>query len=152
MNILAFDPGRTTGVCIARATENNFAVMQVSEIPWSGRFALIKAFIHGISPTTNSALPSPDVIVIESFRLRQNRALQLSGSNFPSSQVTGIIQAFAWQLDLLDHIVFQEPPVMNRVQILPDDLDIVKGSEHKKDAYKHARYYYVTKVWQGGMK
>jgi len=145
MRILAFDPGVTTGACLI-ATEDDswqFQVVNVLEIPWESRFATIKALIDGTYSI--AGLQPPDAIVAEAFRLRQSRAYQQAGSDFPSSQVVGIIQAYIYdRYGSLDRYHTQEPVSMARVKILPEHKDLVAGSEHKKDAYKHARYFHVN--------
>ena len=143
MYILAIDPGLTTGACILDATPTGFKVVTAVEIPWAQRFSMLAAFVLDMS----SLLPStPVAFVVESFRLRQGRAFQLSGSDFPSSQVIGAFECLLHMYNMSHLLTMQEPGVMSRVQILPEHFYDVEGSEHKKDAYKHARYYFVTKV------
>jgi hypothetical protein len=168
MLILGIDPGLTTGACALNVSKSGFIVVTALEIPWDARFESLKALIDGTFFNTKQPQP-PVAVVIETFRLRQARALQQTGSDFPSSQVTGIVQAFLW-LDKLDPFVskldylldpeitprpyglerlhFQEPIMMKQVAIADADKHWVEGSEHKKDAYRHARYYYLTQVRQ----
>lgn len=146
MKILAFDPGRTTGACLIRTNDRGFEVVRAVEIPWENRFRETMALVSSMYqfPTDK---PQPQIaIVIENFRLRRGRAVEQSGSDFPSSQVLGAIGAWAYMWDLTDKIALQEPSVIGRVQILPEHEVHVKGSEHKKDAYKHARYYFITRT------
>lgn len=158
MKILAIDPGETTGVCILQTTElrDDFEVAYVSEMSWDDRFRISKALIMGTWPQRMTPDPGwvaaarpPEVVVIEQFRLRQGKAYAQAGSTFPSIQVQAIIETFVYaylhkQPDKF--IAYQEPICMARVQILPDHHHLIAGSEHMKDAYKHARYYFETKV------
>jgi hypothetical protein len=161
MIVLAIDPGRTTGACVAEVSRTGFRVVTALEIPWESRLEILSALIDGTYFDKKSPQP-PVAVVIENFRLRQGRALEQSGSDFPSSQVIGAVQAFLW-MDLpshrangdfllpidnrpygLERLHFQEPSCMARVLVLPEHAEIVRGSPHKEDAYKHARYFYIV--------
>lgn len=162
MIILALDPGRTTGACAIETLDSGFRVITALEIPWENRLPILEALLDG---TYYSQVPQlPEAVVVETFRLRQGRALEQTGSDFPSSQVIGSIQAFL-HLDKLprppgqgflypnenrayglDRLHFQEPVCMSRVEILPGDFSFVSGSEHRKDAYKHARFFYLSQI------
>ena len=145
MNILAFDPGRTTGACLIDANKDGFQVIRLLEIPWSSRFGMTKALVNGkFSLSPNEKPQFPVAIVVESFTLRRGRAMQQSGSDFPSSQMIGTICAYAHACGILSVVHYQQPAMMARVKVLDQHASLVAGSEHKKDAYKHARYYYVT--------
>lgn len=170
MKILALDPGLTTGVCILLTTEqrDDFEVDYVSEMSWDDRFRISKALIAGTWPQRMTPDPGwvaaarpPEVVVIEQFRLRQGKAYAQAGSTFPSIQVQAIIETFVWDYnhnvkygfmgatrDEPIEIAYQEPIAMARVQILADHHHLIAGSEHMKDAYKHGRYYFETKVRQ----
>lgn len=171
MIILAIDPGRTTGICAIRTVDGvkGFEVVTALEILWENRLELLSALIDGTY--FNPKVPQPpEAVVIENFRLRQGRALEQSGSDFPSSQLIGMVQAFLWMdkhivADApenikayvadnpqnfrpygLDRLHFQEPANMANVKIMPEDLGLLTGSNHKQDAYKHARFYYLAHV------
>lgn len=163
MRIVAIDPGKTTGICILQTSPRNddFEVGYVGEMSWDDRFAISRALIAGMWPQRElgAAARPPEVVIIERFRLRQGRAYQQAGSDFPSIQVQSIIETFVWlhnhnveygymgaTCDKSIEIVMQEPVCMAHVQILPDHHHLVAGSEHMKDAYKHARFYFVTKI------
>lgn len=177
MIILAIDPGRTTGACAIKTNNGHkgFELLTALEIPWENRLELLEVLIDGTYFDQKVPQP-PEAIVIENFRLRQGRAFEQSGSDFPSSQLIGAVQAFLWMdKPLLDQVVhvgrdghavrkyllgpqertriygldrlhFQEPSCMSNVKIEPEHNDWVRGSEHKKDAYKHARFYYLAHV------
>lgn len=147
--ILAIDPGYTTGLCLAEASADHFQPLDVREIPWGDRFTVIKAFLDGMF--LNQTEPQrTGVVVVERYRLRQGRAYQQAGSEFPSVQVEAIIQTLLWTIkpELLETAFhFQEPVAMARVSILTNHIEMCIGSEHMKDAYKHARYFAVTHGW-----
>lgn len=143
--ILALDPGHTTGACLIRTapTDKGFEVLWCDEIAWNDRFQVLRALIDGRIPMC----PPPRILVMEQFRLRQGRAFEQSGSEMPSSQVIGIAQAFWWiQWQELTGMYFQEPGAMVRVMIPEEDLFWTKGSPHKQDAYRHARYFYLMNL------
>ena len=150
MKLIAFDPGRTTGVCIAEVDKNNFRVTSCFEMSWEARFEITETLISGMY--FNARIPRvPDIVIAESFRLRQGRALEQAGSDFPSSQVIAIIQTYLFMYGEdekhgPDSLILQEPSIQARVQILTKDLPLVTGSEHKKDAYKHARFYWAAHI------
>lgn len=147
MLILAIDPGLTTGACMIATTADGFRVVSVEEIPWNQRFSRLTALVQNMQEPSIIGLPSQSVaFVIESFRLRQGRAFEQSGSDFPSCQVIGIFEYLLWSRSVLHLLKKQEPGAMSRVQVLPEHEQHVLGSEHRKDAYKHARYFYVTNL------
>jgi len=139
--ILAVDPGLTTGACVIDAWVDDFRVVACLEIPWAHAPRLLTALYDGTFISQDEP-QLPDVVVCETFRLRQARALQQVGSEFEAVQVIGMLRMLLYpQL-----LVPQEPSMMSRVQILPRDEEWTQGSEHRGDAYKHARYYFVTQV------
>jgi hypothetical protein len=148
LNILAIDPGQTTGVCLIHTTpsDKGFEVDICEEIPWGDRFWHLEALIReGYCP--EGPPHPPEVVVVEQFRLRQGRAYEQSGSDFPSCQVIGIVEAFLFIRQLPNtKYVLQEPGAMSRVMVSANDIEWVKGSPHKQDAYRHARYFYLLEV------
>lgn len=144
MIILGIDPGRTTGICVLENDQtNSIEVAMASQIPWELRKSLLWALIAGTSITW--PLGQPDAIVIEDFKLRPGRALEQIGSDFPSVHIIGMIEGFHYALQLRCPIVYQTPAIIGRVQVLPEHSSVFKGREHASDAYKHARYYLVTR-------
>jgi hypothetical protein len=146
IRILAIDPGKTTGICVIDGTEDDFAVILSQEILWEDRFDILRALIAGKLPNPEQP-QSPEVIVVENFRLRQGRALEQSGSDFPSSQVIGIVGAYTNLLIPPPPIVLQEPVVMGRIEIMERDKKLLVATPHTHDAYKHARYYWVMNLY-----
>jgi hypothetical protein len=128
--ITIIDPGVTTGVCqLLYLGKRDFEVICVVEVPWERRFAL-REYIAGVHH-----------IVIERFALYASHKDQMVNNTFPSVQVIGICEAYMNELDMLDAVTYQPASSMTQVAILPHHEYLVRGSEHKKDAYKHGRYF-----------
>jgi hypothetical protein len=147
MIIVAIDPGSTTGVCIIReqpSVECGFQVVSVWQIPWEQRTSFFMALFNGTFATDNGKPLLPEIVVIEAFRLRPGRAMEQVGSIFPSVRIIGIIEAFI-EISLPKPLmVFQEPSVIGRVEVLPEHKEALSGLIHATAAYMHARYYHLT--------
>lgn len=132
--IIAIDPGLTTGVCcIIYRGAKDFDVQCTLEIPWEKRHS-IRAHIIGV-----------DFIVIERFALYQSKARTMVNDEFPSVWMSGIVDSYAKDLNLADAIYIQPAHLMANVAIDPKHIKIIGGdSEHKKDSYKHARYFIIV--------
>lgn len=135
--VLAVDPGKTTGVCIASCNSSELWINESYVLSWYNR--------HNIIDTIDCLFP-PDIIVIEQFRLRADKAHTQVNSTFPSVQFIGIIDAAVYIYNTDSTIIYQQPAVMARVQIMPEHKDLLHNSEHARDAYKHLRYYWVTNI------
>jgi hypothetical protein len=130
--ITAIDPGGTTGVTQLRYKgAKDFEIICCVEVPWDRRFKL-RDFVLG-----------SDHIVIERFALYESHAKQMINNEFPSVRIIGIVEAYANELDLIGQMTFQPAQAMQSVLVLPEHVAFTKGSEHKKDSYKHGRYYIV---------
>ncbi len=141
VTIAAFDPGTTTGLVVASwASGKTFFVDRAEEIVWGERF-------HKVRRTLRTW--KPDFIVIEDFILYPHRAQEQIGNKFPSPQVIGIIEAYAYDLKLYDRIVKQ--PAVNRtsVKIPADHRKALGSSPHILDAYRHARYFIIVNLFKG---
>jgi len=149
MILMAFDPGKTTGVCVADVSADNFQVTDCFEILWSHRFAITKALISGTY--YNARVPRlPDFVVAESFRLRQGKALSQTGSDFPSVQVIAIIQTYLYMYARAENghelLKLQDPHMRVKVKVMNEDKSWVLGSPHRKDAYQHARLFWAKNI------
>lgn len=135
MNIIGIDPGRTTGYVETFRSDEGLEVLVAKKIEWHQR--------HSIIPLIASKVSSdplvPTVIVVESFRLYPHEFHHQVGSDFPSVQVIGIIDAACWLASPRPEIIFQPAANKSRVQI---HHKTVPRSEHVRDAYRHVRYYY----------
>lgn len=145
MKIAAFDPGRTTGYCVVDFHDNDVGkILDMQEITWDERFRILPILAnksYGQRPGGPFAL---DVIVVESFHLYNHEFKHQVGSEFPSVRVIGIIEAGCWNYDLLHLLHFIPPSSKKYVKVLNEDVAKC-GSEHIKDAYQLARYWYATK-------
>lgn len=135
--ILSFDPGLSTGVGLARVGEGtDFDVLQLAILRWENRFAVRDYLEH-----------MPDRILLESFRLYRHKAQHMVNDTFPSCEVIGIIEAYAYQLGILDRVIRQPASVRQNVLVLDKHRDIVAAAgpeDHPRDAYKHIRYHIVV--------
>jgi hypothetical protein len=137
MDILAFDPGKTTGYCRLKVSGDGteFAIVEAQEISWLERLPTLFNIIASAESGSN--------VVIEAFRLFPHKASAQIGSDFPSSQVIGTIETFCFISHERLTIEYQQPGDISRVQVLERDLPHVAGSPHKIDAYRHARLYFL---------
>lgn len=139
MNLIAFDPGRTTGVVVAHTTDGvtnsgpKFDIDQSFAFGWDDRFMVVYNLLATL----------PDAIVVESFYLFKHQSEHQIGSEFPSVRVIGVIEAYAWQLTIFDRIHYQQPSVRKRVAVLPEH-QVVEMSPHTGSAYRHLRHYLIT--------
>ena len=138
MNILAIDPGKTTGIVVCQTAKEMidgklpFGVMIAEDLLWEDRF-LLREYIR-----------TSDIVICESFNLYPGAAQGQAHirSDFPSIQVIGLIQAYMYELNKGEPIM-QMPSMRKRSLILPEHQAALKGLKHARDAYKHARYYIV---------
>lgn len=134
MRILGIDPGGTTGIVLAEwsGSGREFAVVESAAFTWEERFHLY----------TYVERTKWDVVVMESFHLYGHLAKNMVGSDFPSSQIIGAIEATIHRSrGSLDDVHYQPAYVMKSVQVVPVHAEIVGLMEHRKDAYKHVRYW-----------
>lgn len=140
MLVLGIDPGKTTGVCMLKAGKD-IEVVMAEQIPWDRRKEDLWALF---TATFREGLPVPQYTVVENFRLRPGRAMEQVGSTFPSVEVIGLIEAFQFVTKNYFKLIYQEPAIISRVQVLPEHAPLFVGKPHAADAYRHARYFCVT--------
>lgn len=137
--ITAIDPGATTGVTqLKYTTGRDFELVYCGEVKWERRFAL-RDFVEG-----------SEHIVIERFALYESHSKAMINNEFPSVRIIGIVDAYCNEFNLLDRVTFQTADSMKMVQVLDIHKERTKGSEHKKDSYKHGRYYIVMNAGLSG--
>lgn len=147
--IIAIDPGQTTGIAVATnyQSDTNFTLASCGEIDWSKRFWFYPFFQKNHL--------SIQAIIIEDFKLFKHKMADQVNSRFPSSQVIGIIEAYAHLFDLSSKIVYQYPyqikrtdPVTKKsgysVKALAEHSEQLRGSKHSKEAYLHLRFFLKT--------
>lgn len=135
--VMAWDPGGTTGVCVAawnRQTPGTFKVLYDNVVLWPTRLRRIRELIDEYEPETT---------ITESFRLYESKAKDQIGADFPSCQVIGIIEAYLYMTGL-NLPIYQPAAIISGkppVQILLEHQPLLHHSEHGRDSYKHARYW-----------
>lgn len=148
--IIAFDPGRTTGLVVAYYyNDGHFEIVRADEIRWRDRFEKTKKIVYEYAYNMVDTHSRACAIIIEDFKLRKDKAIEQAGDDMPSSQVIGIIEAYADLYGSLHLIKKQMPSVTSRVAILDRHVQLLGSSEHMKDAYKHIRYFIVSQLARG---
>ena len=154
---ISFDPGHTTGVCLASVNYLDgrvaaLSVMESASIPWDGRFQAIKHYLRRYRY---------DYCIVENFRLYRTHAKSQINSEFPSSQVIGAIGYACWERNINIH--FQMAGERKRVKVDERYYEALGGltrnrkpkSQHRWDAFQHLRLFAVTnakRVWKDHMK
>ncbi len=139
--VIAFDPGKTTGVCVARVFPDRFEPYRAYEIKWGDRLG------QTLDDLKRGAHTPWKAVIIEDFKLYPSKAKAQSRSGMPSSLMIGAIQAFCYVLDLSPPVL-QSPSIKARSLILPEHRELLGTSAHVKDAYKHLRYWFMTEYRQ----
>jgi len=154
---ISFDPGRTTGVCLASVSfldgrVHDLSVMESASIPWDSRFSAIKHYLRR---------HYYEYCIVENFRLYRTHAKSQINSEFPSSQVIGVIGYLCWEREINIH--FQMAGERKRVKVDERYHEVLGGvtrnkkpkSQHRWDAFQHLRLFAVTNaknVWKQHMK
>lgn len=139
--IIAFDPGGTTGVCVFTQVNYllqmyQYAPVLSQELPWDQRR-------NAYSLLTTLA-PRIDRIVIEDFNLYPDRAMDQARSKMPSPKMIERLLVYAELLELADRVTMQGAALRLNVKIPASDYQRVPTSKHCRDAYMHARYYFIV--------
>lgn len=150
---ISFDPGRTTGVCLASVyyvdgRVHDLGVIESASIPWDSRFQAIKSYMRRYTY---------DFCIVENFRLYRTHAKAQINSEFPSSQVIGAIGYACWERNVNIH--FQMASERKRVKVAESYHEVLGGltrnkkpkSQHRWDAFQHLRLFAVLnakKVWK----
>jgi len=136
MNIIAFDPGETTGVARAKLTgPRTYELIDVAQITWDKRFEQTWNFL--LDPEVHCGM-----VIAEDFRLYASAAQHLINNMFPAVKVIGAIEAFAWMLNIPVHL---EPPASRMNVTIPDiDAPALVDMKHARDAYRHLRYWVLV--------
>lgn len=130
MKIIAVDPGYTTGIAIGQShAPKMFDVIETIELHWEQRFDMLELLDRY----------TPDVVVMEDFKLYAHKAESQINSPFPSARVIGSMDAFCWQRSV--KVAMQPAVCIARVAVLKQHVEAVGSSPHTRDAYKHLRYY-----------
>lgn len=137
MKLISFDPGKTTGIVGTYGTDpENFLLDFVQELPWEERANIPDIILFY----------QPELIICESFIVRDDfTASALQGRTVFSERIIGWIEASANGIP----IIFQTPSQREskRNPVLSQHKQLVKGSNHIKDAYQHAKIYIIKKAF-----
>lgn len=127
MNILAFDPGETTGWCFVADNGEYIA----GDAPlWEGIDELIEN------------LPTNSIVTIERFSLYAGKQEAQTNSTFPACEVIGVIK-YLCNLYKVEYVI-QGASVKTYFQKRITYAE--KMSQHAKDAIMHAFYYRKFKL------
>lgn len=130
--ILSIDPGQTTGYAVATVfNRRDFELLELGQFTWDERFRL------------GELIKTVQTVVVEEFRLYRHAKENQVGSNFPSVHIIGIVDTYCHQYGDIP-IVLQPASVRQNVSVLPQHRELVK-SPHMEDAYRHLRYYALTR-------
>ena len=142
MLLFAIDPGKTTGICVAEWYPHDltFRVTVSLDVPWDGQKDITDAIIELAREYGRTQM----TVLIESFNLRKNKAQALIGSDFPSIEIIGRVRECCERIGV--DMIRQAPACTAKVHILDQHRDVIdyRSSEHRRDAYKHLRYYVVS--------
>ena len=135
--VLAFDPGFTTGVAVARLHPTEFIPVLLREVGWHERLGDLMVLFSQFEGMV-------ETVVCEDFALYPSKAKEQIRSRFPSVQVIGNLQMLCELFSL--PLVMQSPSVKAHALLLPEHRALLKKakSEHVNDAYKHLRYWFST--------
>lgn len=128
--IIAFDPGRTTGIIKAiRVGRKQFYIDSWDEV----KLDLFPEYLHQLM------LSDFNTVVVEDFRLYAHKSDAQINNDFPSVQAIGMIKMVC-HLHCRKEIVFQMASAAKGVGLEPDVLKAIR-SPHVRDAYRHIKYY-----------
>lgn len=129
--VMAIDPGKTTGVAKYDLLTRTKDAEQFTDTA-----LLLKAL----------QAYQPDVVVMETFRPRPDKALAICGQDVYASEVIGAVKAFCESSAIT--VVMQQPAVKNTVrQKLLEYCGlwrITKSLPHARDAIKHLVAYVIS--------
>ncbi len=141
--IVAFDPGETTGFAAGQwLGGKEIGLTEVTQILWDDRFYHTRDLLK---------FHRPDHVIVEAFRLYPHRAKSQIGKTFPSSQMIGIIQAYAYEQGILNRVTIQPASNRSSVKIPDEHLLMVGSSSHIQDAYRHLRYFVIVNLLRKGV-
>lgn len=136
-NLVAFDPGETTGVCIYEGWRSE-------EFPWKFPLQLCQAVtkdpIEGVE-RLRSCLPDnglPTRVICEDYKVYDWKADSHSWSGMHTSQLIGMIRLMCHQLDIpLDFRMAQQAKAWVTDEKLKQWGVYVAGMRHARDAQRH---------------
>jgi hypothetical protein len=132
MNVIAFDPGETTGFVVAEIDPDlsqEIKVLQSGILSmWRGAQELL--FRHGA-----------EMFIVEEFRIYPSKARTFSNSTIVPARVIGALQFLAECNEVL--FVEQSSAVGKAMRIEQAVYDAL-GNRHAADAYRHIMAYVLS--------
>lgn len=137
LTVMAFDPGKTTGIAVVQAP---CTVVEIGEIKGE-RTDAFRDIVHR---------HAPNVVVVEAFRPHPNKAAHLVLNDLPASRMVGALEHVCQEESV--PLVLQEASVKGffipRLLRLVLEADARRYSRHALDALSHALYYiWFTRKW-----
>lgn len=144
--ILGFDPGGTTGFACIRylGVFDCFFLEESSQYIWERRCIDTRLLVNKYARLAREKKAN-FYIVCENFKIYRDKAQDQVGSEVPSARVIGALEMVVSMLYPVPYgeqgIIFHMASEIQRVQIRDEHTALVGTSEHRKDAYKHARLF-----------
>lgn len=139
-SIAIFDPGVTTGYCLASVTKTKLPLIKhTREIPWRERFLHLEQVFNTLDAVKVESL------IVEDFYLYPHMASTKIGSRFDEVRMIGAIQTYAAQHGLMDVWLWQSASQAKSIKKFPDEWKPLPKGNHMKDALRHLRYYWLMK-------
>lgn len=137
--IIAIDPGKSTGVAIGqlRGVDYEYALIVAEVVPWD----MIIVYLSNVLDHYDRHIAA---VVCESFALyNDTRTMNAQiGSDFPSSQIIGMLKMLLYVKGKLDLLHMQTPSSRKQIKTIPPEHKaMVSSSPHTFDAYQHLRYF-----------
>lgn len=136
IQVVAFDPGKTTGVCIIEGTLEGYDVAQ-HQVEFQQVGHLFEQWRR------ETSLTSYCTVVCESFTINNQTA---RNSQAPwSLEVIGIIRYFCAEMKV--ELVFQQPSAAKNLikdSVIKNAGMWKPGADHAMDATRHALYFLAT--------
>jgi hypothetical protein len=132
-NLLAIDPGETTGICIWDGDKAAFFICQLETKEIGPAYVQLHELIQKVNPTHVRA---------EDYRIYSWMTEQHAGTNLHTPKLIGAIEVAAHNLSVPCSLVMAQQP---KALWNDDNLKLAglynPGLKHGRDALRHACYY-----------
>lgn len=154
MNILALDPGGTTGVCVFSWPHSR----QIKPREDLSQYLIFTTQINSnhlpkISEELSNIIVkySPEYLIFEHFGLYGHKAQSLIGSDMLTSQVIGIIKivAYNFNIECIEQMAANVKLFYTDSKLKNHNV-YLKATKHARDAVRHALYAVDFKLCKGG--
>lgn len=128
MRVVAVDPGKTTGTAWCDFVTQERGVAQHTDIT---------ALVSWLTEIR------PDVVVMETFRPRRDKALALCGQDIYASEIIGVVKmrCLEQNIPLAMQIPATKDTVRQALLTMCGLWNVTKGLPHARDAAKHLVVY-----------